>query len=99
MKEICEVEESRTAIVLRQEQPLDLVFCDFNLPFAWSKNGIQVVQEIRKIRPNLPVYMVTAENEEDLIDEVRSSVATGHILKPVNLRILKRVLGATFSWE
>ena len=96
--EICEAEESRTALTLCQEQPFDLVFCDLNLPCAWSKNGIQIVQEIRKIRPDLPVYMVTAENEEDLIEEVRSSGATGHILKPVNLRVVKRVLGATFSW-
>lgn len=95
---ICEAEESRTALALCREQPLDLVFCDLNLPRAWSMNGIKIVEEIRKIRPNLPVYMVTAENEEDLIEKIHASGATGHILKPINLRIVKRVLGATFSW-
>jgi len=97
--EICEAEESRTALTLCREQTFDLVFCDLNLPCPWSSNGIEIVQQIRKIRQNLPVYMVTAENEEDLIEDVRSSGATGHILKPVSLRIVKRVLGATFLWR
>jgi AmiR/NasT family two-component response regulator len=41
--------------------------------------------------------MVTAENSAKLIEEIHLAGATGHILKPVNLRILKRVLIATFA--
>lgn len=95
--EILEAEESRTALALCEEEPVDLVFCDLNLPKLWSKNGIGIVTDIRKIRPTLPVYMVTAENTEEVIEEVRASGATGHILKPVNLRILRRILTANFA--
>jgi DNA-binding NarL/FixJ family response regulator len=97
LAEIREAEESRTGIALCGEESLDMVFCDLNLPKAWSSNGIEIVYEIRKIRPELPIYMVTAANTADVIAAVRRSGATGHILKPVNLRILKRVLMATFS--
>lgn len=95
--EILEAEESRTALAFCDEEPVDLVFCDLNLPKLWSKNGIGIVTDIRKIRPDLPVYMVTAENSEEVIEEVRASGATGHILKPMNLRTLRRILTDTFS--
>jgi CheY-like chemotaxis protein len=94
---ICEAEESQTALALCREYPFDLIFCDIHLPAIVSKNGIQVVQEIRNIRPNSPIYMVTGDNEEAVIREVFSSGATGYILKPVNLRILKRILAANFG--
>lgn len=96
LAEVHQAEESRTALAVCQKNLLDLVFCDLNLPKAWSSNGIEIVHEIRKILPELPVYMVTAANTSDVIDEVFKSGATGHILKPVNLRILKKVLTTTF---
>jgi DNA-binding NarL/FixJ family response regulator len=95
--EIWEAEESRTAVALCREQPIDLVFCDLNLPAMWSKNGIGTMHDIRRVRPDLPVYMCTAEDTSDIIAEVLSAGAKGHLLKPVNLRILKRVLTETFS--
>lgn len=94
--EILEAEESRTALAFCQEEPLDLVFCDLNLPRLWSKNGIGIVVDIRRIRPDLPVYMMSADNTEEVVEEIRASGATGHLLKPMNLRILRRILTANF---
>ena len=97
MAEILEAEESRTALAFCKKEPVDLVFCDLNLPKLWSKNGVGIVTDIRKIRPTLPVYMVTAENTTEVIKAVHSSGATGHVLKPMNLRTLRRILIANFS--
>lgn len=97
LAEILEAEESHTALAFCEEEPVDLVFCDLNLPKLWSKNGVEIVTDIRKIRPELPVYMVTADNTTEVIEAVRSSGATGHILKPMNLRTLRRILIANFS--
>jgi CheY-like chemotaxis protein len=97
MAKILEAEESRTALAFFEAEPVDLVFCDLNLPKLWSKNGVGIVIDIRKIRPDLPVYMVTADNTEEIIEEVRASGATGHILKPMNLRTLRKVLTANFA--
>jgi DNA-binding NarL/FixJ family response regulator len=93
---IHEAEAPDGAISLCREHPLDVVFCDLNLSRLWPGNGIGAVYDIRRIRPLLPVYMVTADNTSDVIERVVRSGATGHILKPVNLRTLKRVLAATF---
>jgi DNA-binding NarL/FixJ family response regulator len=96
LAQIREAEESTTAVALCRDFPIDIVFCDLNLPKLWSKNGIGIVNDIRRIRPHLPVYMVTADNNAEVVDKVVLSGATGHILKPVNLRILKRILTAAF---
>jgi DNA-binding NarL/FixJ family response regulator len=93
--EIEEAGESRTAFAICQERDLDLVFCDLNLPAAMSKNGIDLVHDIRSLRPNLPVYMVTSDDTSDVVEKVCSAGAMGHILKPVNLRILRRVIASS----
>jgi DNA-binding NtrC family response regulator len=99
MAKILEAEESETALALCQDETLELVFCDLNLTKLHSKNGIGTVIDIRKIRPTLPIYMVTGESAAEVIEEVYSSGATGHILKPMNLRTLRRILTATFPFD
>ena len=95
--EIEEAEDSDRALAICQSEPADLVFCDLNLPAFRSRNGLDIIRELRHIDPDVPMYMVTAENTQDLIEQVRAVGATGHILKPVNLRILKRVLSSNFG--
>lgn len=93
---IAESEDAASGVSLCRQYPADIVFCDLNLSRLWPGNGIGVVYDIRRIRPQLPVYMVTADNESDVIEKVFQSGAAGHLLKPLNLRVLKRVLMATF---
>jgi CheY-like chemotaxis protein len=90
--EILEAEDSNTAVSICLSKPIDLIFCDLHLPVFRSKNGLEIIRELRQINPVVPVYMVTAENSEALIRRVCAVGATGHILKPVSLRILKRVI-------
>jgi two-component system, response regulator len=93
---ILEAEESATAVALCREDRVDVVFCDLNLSRLWPRNGIGTVYDIRRVQPQLPVYMVTADDTSEVIEKVIQAGATGHILKPLNLRILKRVLTAAF---
>jgi two-component system response regulator YesN len=96
---IREAEESVAAVASCREDQFDVVFCDLNLSRLWPRNGIGTVYDIRRIRPRLPVYMVTADNTSDVIEKVLQAGATGHILKPLNLRALRRVLTATFPFS
>jgi CheY-like chemotaxis protein len=95
---IREAEESATAVAFCQEDQFDVVFCDLNLSRLGPRNGIGTVYDIRRMRPRLPVYMVTADNTSEVIEKVFQAGATGHILKPLNLRVLRRVLTATFPF-
>jgi len=95
--EVHEAEDSDRALVICKGNPVDLVFCDLNLPAFRSMNGLEIIRELRQNSPDVPLYMVTADNTQDLIERVRSVGATGHILKPISLRTLKRVLISTLG--
>lgn len=94
--EFLEAEDSGEAVRICQSEPVEMVFCDLNLPAQRSKNGLEIIRELRMLTPEIPVYMVTADSDELLIEKVCAVGATGHILKPINLRILRRILNATF---
>jgi CheY-like chemotaxis protein len=94
--EFLEAEDSGEAVRICQREPVELVFCDLNLPVLRSKNGLEIIRELRMLSADVPMYMVTADASEALIERVRAVGATGHILKPINLRILKRILVAGF---
>jgi len=92
--EILEAEDSHTAVCIYLTKPVDLIFCDLHLPVFRSKNGLEIIRELRQINRDVPVYMVTAESSETLIRRVCAVGATGHILKPVSLPILKRIVSS-----
>lgn len=92
-----EAEDSVKAVEICQSEPVELVFCDLNLPVLRSRNGLEIIRELRLLSMDVPVYMVTADASEALIERVRAVGATGHILKPINLRILKRTLAFSFQ--
>lgn len=92
--EVLEAEDSHTAVGICKNKSVDLIFCDLHLPPFRSKNGLEIIRELRQFNRYVPVYMVTAENSETLIRRVWAAGATGHILKPVSLPILKRIVSS-----
>jgi DNA-binding NarL/FixJ family response regulator len=92
VEDIREAEESNTALALCRQCPFDIVFCDLHLTKHSSQSGIGIIQEVRKLHKNLPVYVVTGDDEQDIVAEVLSAGATGYILKPIKLRTLRNVL-------
>jgi CheY-like chemotaxis protein len=92
LADIQEAEDSATAFEICDTNPVDLVFCDYHLPRMRSKDGLEIIRELRQSHPDIPVFMITSENSEALVGEVCAVGATGHLLKPINLRTLKRIL-------
>ena len=54
------------AIDLCDDTTLDIVFLDENMP---GLSGLETLQEIKNIRPELPVVMITKSEEENIMDE------------------------------
>ncbi len=73
----------------------DLVLLDETMP---GKSGLQTLQEIKEIDPNLPVIMITKNEAEDLVEQAIGMKIDDYLLKPVNpLQIYsaaKRILDA-----
>jgi len=66
-------------------QDVDLVLLDLMLP---RKDGFEVLAELRKLRPSLPVIILTAKgSEEDVVRGLRGG-ADDYVVKPFGAREL-----------
>lgn len=67
----------------------DLSIIDWNMPV---KNGIAMLEEIRndKTLRDMPVIMVTAEAEREIVAEVAETEIDGYLLKPLTLGSLEK---------
>ena len=59
----------------------DLVFLDENMP---GKDGIQTLQEIKSVNMNLPVIMITKNEEEGIMDQAIGLKIDDYLIKPIN---------------
>jgi CheY-like chemotaxis protein len=62
------------------EEPFDLIFLDESMP---GLSGLETLQELKKIRPNIPVVLVTKNEEEDLMEDAIGSQIADYLIKPV----------------
>ena len=59
----------------------DIVFLDENMP---GISGLDVLVEMKKIKPYIPIVMVTKNEEEEIMDEAVGSKIDDYLIKPVN---------------
>lgn len=77
----------RKARQLLQEDPFDLVIMDVNLP---DGNGFDLCQEVKAIKPELPVIFLTANDlEQDVLNGFDLG-AEDYITKPFHMQIFLR---------
>jgi len=85
------------ALDIIREKPgeFDIVLLDEQMP---GKDGLSTLVEIKALRPDLPVVMVTKSEEENLMEIALGKKIDGYLTKPVNpsqiLLICKRLLDA-----
>jgi CheY-like chemotaxis protein len=69
--------------------PLIVILSDINMP---GMDGLALLREIKKLRPDLPVMMVTAYGDEERRRQATASGAADFITKPVDFGQLKERL-------
>ena len=47
-------------------------------------NGIETLNEIKSINPNVPVIMITKHEEEQIMEEALGGKISDYLIKPVN---------------
>ena len=74
-----DAESSIKAIALN---PPDLVLLDIGLP---KMNGIEALEEIKKLHPDMPVVMITAYEEINMVISAMKLGAYDYIVKPIQM--------------
>ena len=84
--EILTASSARDAIRLIQDSDLDLMITDMKMP---GTSGMQLLEESKKIKPDLPVIMMTAYGTIEMAVEAMKKRAYDYITKPFQNEELK----------
>jgi CheY-like chemotaxis protein len=91
--EIIPVTNGEDAVALIGDQPFDLVFLDEQMP---GMDGLATLEKIKRIKPGLPVVMITKSEEESIMEDAIGGQISDYLIKPVNpnqiLLTIKRIL-------
>jgi CheY-like chemotaxis protein len=81
------------AVEYVKDNIVDLVLLDESMP---GISGLQTLQQIKAIKNNVPVVLVTKNEAENLMDEAIGSQISDYLIKPVNpnqvLLSLKKII-------
>jgi two-component system chemotaxis response regulator CheY len=86
-----EAGNGKDALMLLQNQPVNLVLLDWNMP---ELSGIDFLKQVRAMDQykDLPIIMVTSESAKYNVIEALKNGATDYIIKPVNEKIFAEKL-------
>lgn len=89
--EYLEAADGRQALTVLNDQWVDIVLTDINMP---NMNGMQLISEIKAdaMLRSIPVVMVTTEGSEKRIHDSMELGASGYIKKPFLPEDVKRTL-------
>ena len=73
-----------------REDPFDIIFVDVRMPIM---NGLECYENIRGIRPDATVVMMTAYAVEDLVQKALREGAYGVMYKPLDMEEVLRLIG------
>ena len=63
------------------KESIDLILLDEMMP---GMDGIETLKRIKKIQPEIPIVMITKNEEEWLMEEAIASQISNYLIKPVN---------------
>lgn len=76
------------ALALVKHSAADLVLLDFNMP---GRDGLSLMAELQELRPDLPVAVVSANHQEEVVSRARALGAT-FLPKPLTQQALGEFL-------
>ena len=78
LKVCAEADNARQAMDVALGQALDLILLDISLP---DKNGLELIKDIRALKPGLPILVVSMHDESLYAERVLRAGGRGYIMK------------------
>ena len=83
------VDNAKEALEVIQKESFDITFLDIVMP---SRDGVTLLQEIKKIAPQLPVVMMSGYSLEDKRDRSKALGAVSCMKKPFEFEDVRKVI-------
>ena len=64
------------------DNDIDVIITDLNMP---KMGGLEMVEKIRSLDPNIPVLVLSAHNETEFLSKSEALHVDGYLLKPIDL--------------
>nr|WP_152715189.1 response regulator [Microvirga tunisiensis] len=74
-----EASNAQDALEILRERKIDVAMIDFNMP---DKDGLELAAELRAIHPTMPIAVITANIQDEVIARAREVNAT-FVSKPL----------------
>ena len=91
--DITPVNNGSEAVELSESRNFDVVFLDEHMP---GMSGLEALGHIKSAKPNIPVVMITKNEEEQIMEEAIGSKIDDYLIKPINpsqiLLSIKKIL-------
>lgn len=91
--DITPVNNGAEAVELSEARHFDIVFLDEHMP---GMSGLEALTQIKNQKPNLPVVMITKNEEEQIMEEAIGAKIDDYLIKPINpsqiLLAVKKIL-------
>ena len=78
----------------KQNKP-DIVVTDIRMP---TMDGLEMIQEIRKIDKNIPIVVTSAFNDQDYLLKAINQGVSRYVLKPFNRTLLRQIIDETIEF-
>lgn len=85
---VIDASNGREALQMARRHTPDLAILDIKMPYT---DGIQAAKSIAKSMP-IPVILLTAYSDDDLIEKATDTPIHGYLIKPVNPQVLKATI-------
>lgn len=79
--DITPVNNGAEAVELSEGRHFDVVFLDEHMP---GMSGLEALSQIKNTKPNLPVVMITKNEEELIMEEAIGAKIDDYLIKPIN---------------
>ena len=93
--EILEASDGQEALNVLENENVDLILSDINMP---NMDGLEFLRQKKEndAIKNIPVVMITTEGGADIIGEAKQLGAAGSIKKPFKPDTINEVIGGLF---
>ena len=79
--EVVTASNGEDALDCLDEAVPDIVFLDENMP---GMTGLETLQEMKRLHPEMPVVMITKSEEEHIMEQAIGEKIADYLIKPVN---------------
>ena len=94
--EIKAFENPKEGLKYCMENDVDLILVDYMMP---EMNGIDFVKELKKVKPHIPIAMITALNEISLRKEAALNGIESFLPKPIDFPSFKNMVSTLLNTE